>query len=397
MFIISTLVATLAVAPGSSLGSQRIVIRDGSTQKLTYSQAVMQFGVRFMKLAAKEGTGNLFVSPLSAHLALSMLANGVDGEGQGQMQGMLGMSMDDLNRESSSMIRRSFSDGGMVLSLSNAALGVNETRLTPGFCNTVRSAYNAEVGTVSSANGADIINAWIKKSTRGRIDQVLKPLTSFDYFVLINTLAFDGKWVNAFSESATKETDFGSGESKSKVKMMNLAGQVPCATWGRRPAIALPYQGNFNLIAILPSEGETPEQVIQNLTPEVWSSFGNLFVNQLAMVSLPRFKIASDFRFEHWLGALGAPALINGSADFSPLCNSPQLKISQALQKVFIDVDEKGTKAAAATVIVGSGFGGGSPQPKYFVFNANRPFVVILVERSSMVPLLLGIVNDPSK
>lgn len=295
------------------------------------------------------------------------------------------------------MIRRSFSDGGMVLSLSNAALGVDVTRLTPGFCNTVRVAYNAEVGTVPSATGADVVNAWIKQRTRGRIDRVLKPLTDDDHFILVNALAFDGKWVNAFNESATNESDFGSGESKSKVKMMHLGGKLPCGYWGKRPTIALPYQGNYNMVAILPAEGESPDQVMQDITPELWLRFGNLYTNQLARVSLPKFKVTTDLKFSHWLGALGAPALINGSADFSPLCNSLKLDISQALQKVFIDVDEKGTKAAAATVIVGGSYGGGSMQPKYFEFNANRPFVVILVERSTMVPLLLGIVTDPSK
>ncbi len=397
MFIIATIVATLAFAPSSQSLGQRIISQNREAPKLTYSQAVMQFGVKFMKLAAKEGKGNLFVSPLSAHLALSMLANGVAGDAQAQMHGMLGMPIDELNRESSSIIRRSFSDGGMVLSLSNAALGVDGTRLTPGFCNTVRSAYNAEVGTVSSGNGADVVNAWIKQRTRGRIARAIGQLSLDDHFILINALAFDGKWVTSFNESTTRDADFGLGETKSKVKMMHLEGKLPCGYWKQRPTIALPYQGNYSMVAILPANDESPIDVISDLTAETWSSFANLYLNQLAVVSMPKFKIESDIAFRHWLGALGAPALNNGAADYSPLCGVPQLSITQAIQKVTIDVDEKGTKASAVTVIVGGSLGGGTPQPKYFMFNANRPFVVILVERSTMVPLLLGIVNDPSK
>lgn len=95
MFIIATVAATVVFAPSSQSLGQRIISQNREAPKLTYSQAVMQFGVKFMKLAAKEGKGNLFVSPLSAHLALSMLANGVTGDAQAQMHGMLGMPVDD--------------------------------------------------------------------------------------------------------------------------------------------------------------------------------------------------------------------------------------------------------------------------------------------------------------
>ena len=363
---------------------------------MSYDKAVLQLGTRLYKLATIEKTGNFFVSPLSAHLALSILANGVAGDAQSQMSQMLGMPVKSLNDQSLMMMQRANRDGGTILSLSNGVWAVGSNRLMPGYCQTVRDMYGAESGTIPEATGASLINAWVKSRTRNRIPSILETLGYQPIFVLVNALAFDGKWVSAFDEKATREVDFGLGETKSKVKMMAQTAQFPCGYWGTRPVLVLPYQGNYAMVAILPNQGESTRQVITELTPQAWSQFTPLLKSQMAIVSLPKFKIESSFIFTHLLGALGAPKLINGTGDFGPMLGHSGVQISIAIQKVYIDVDEKGTKAAAATAIVGRGFGGG-PEIKTFTFNANRPFVVMLIERSTGVSLLLGAVEDPSK
>lgn len=149
------------------------------------------------------------------------------------------------------------------------------------------------------------------------------------------------------------------------------------------------------MAVILPSQSETPADVVANLAKSNWVKVFGSLKEQRTDIWLPKFRIESQINIKEILSALGAPSLLNYSRDFEPMVGNIPAAVGQAVQKVFIEVDETGTKAAAATVIVGT-LGAAMPQ-KAFEVHANRPFVVALVEWPTSIPVVLGVVYDPSK
>lgn len=385
--LLNALLASLAVAapPGPPV--------EPSAQ--AYAESLQRFGAKLFLAADEKPGANLFVSPASAHIAFGMLGNGLQGRCLQETEKMLGIRIPELNRQAEAFYRRTRADGGKTLSIANGVWSVRPSSLRPAYLKAVRQAFDAETGQLDWQSGPRVVNAWVKERTRGRISALLERLRPNDAFVIVNALAFDSDWASPFKKESTFEATFANGANNPKVKMMSQTLACPAGEWEGRRAVALPYKSGYDMLAILPAKSEKPRDVVAALAKGGWAELARSLRRREASVTIPKFRAESKVDIKKILPALGAPSLVQFSYDFEPMVGRVEAAVSQAVQKVFVEVDEQGTRAAAATAIVGALKSAMPVEP--FEFRADRPFVVALVERATGVPVILGSVRDPSK
>jgi serpin B len=360
----------------------------------TYAAAVFNFGSHFLTAVSKDPQSNAIVSPVSAHMSLSMLANGLKGDTRKQVTSLLGNSIPDINEKASQYLAEIAKT--TPLTMANGCWTVNGERMSDSFIDHVRTTYEAELGAVQSSNGADVINRWVTEKTKGRVEELLQQLSVLDRIVLANALAFDGVWKTQFDSKLTREAEFNTGVQKVKVSMMHIESSFRCGEWGESKVVELPYEQGYVMLAMLPGEGEAPLDMMKQLEGINWANLPALLHQRKATVAFPKFKASIKIDLKQPIVDMGAGKLFIFSHDFDGVVAKPtELAVGQAVQKVFIDVDEKGTKAAAATAIVLQMKSARRDDP--FVFNANRPFGFVLMDAKNRIPILMGVINNPTQ
>jgi serpin B len=386
---------------------QRPVIGPGSTSGDPAVSALVQsdnaFGFKLFRLVDRAETHrNLCVSPISAALALQMTYNGAAGTTQKEMQTTLalaGRSPKVVSKGNAELVTElAKADPTVALKVANSIWVDKSGALPPKpeFVRRAREDYRATVGNLIGA--PETINAWVRKATNDKIASILnKSEMANAVAVLVNAVYFKGAWTTPFQQSATRNAVFHKLDgTRSDVKMMHTTGAFSYLKGDGFEAVRLPYgRGEFSMMLFLPEEGRFAE-FLTKLTSQNWREWRSQLRAGAGHLGLPHFHTEFTLPLERVLADLGMPnAFIGGRANFSNLAGLPgEIYIGLARQKTYIDVNEEGTEAAAATVIVMTR--GARRVLQQFDLTFDRPFVYAIQDERSGAVLFLGTMLDPA-
>ena len=339
---------------------------------------------------------NVFVSPLSVNMALSMTLNGANDATLDEMKEALrakNYSVDEINTYNKSLREALVAvDKSTTLSIANSIWYNTIYTFNNEFISVNKSNYDAEVTSVDfgSSNTVSRINNWVSDKTNKKIPSIIDELSADDAMCLINAIYFKGIWREKFDKNKTKDEDFYSenGVSMGKVKMMNQTKHFQYTDDDNCKYLNLPYgNGAFSMIVMLPNEGKTIDDVISNLNNESWNNamhMGSCEVN----LQFPRFKVECSYEMdEAILPEMGMMTPFTEFADFSDITTDRKIFITKVIHKSFVEVNEEGTEAAAATAVI---MGPTSMPPASIDYIVNKPFAFAIRENSTGVILFIG-------
>lgn len=340
---------------------------------------------------------NVFISPLSVSMALSMTMNGARETTRKEMEATLrisGFSEDDIN-EYCKTLREALlkADPLTHISIANSIWYHKGFPVENYFVQTNKTNFNAEIKEVDfmDPKTKDIINKWCADNTNNKIPEIIDGVSADVVMYLINAIYFKGMWRMKFDKSGTQLRPFYSASGQVKqVDMMRLTSQLNYSYDKYAQYLELPYGNNaFSMVVILPDEGKTVDDVVKNIDLESWTntlkSFGGTNIN----LELPRFKTECEYRLPKVLKAMGMSLPFSDLADFTGISRGGGLSISDVIHKTFVEVNEEGTEAAAVTAVsMVTSAGPGSNNTINFL--VNKPFIFIIKENSTNSILFMG-------
>ncbi|MFH1231262.1 MAG: serpin family protein [Planctomycetota bacterium] len=352
---------------------------------------------------------NIFFSPYSISSALAMTYAGARGNTETQMaqtlhsklgQGLLHPLFAKLNKDLAADKTK-----GYQLNIANALWGQQGYKFLPAFLALIEKSYGAGIKEVDFSKDTEgarkTINAWVEKETQDKIKDLIKAggLNNLTRLVLTNAIYFKGDWNFEFNKKMTGQDSFTLLKGgKIKTPLMYQRQNFKYAEMEDAQIIELPYvvSSTMSMVIFLPKKADgftNFEKTFDLKNIEQWmSKLDRKKVN----VYLPKFKMDFGCELNEILGSLGMVDAFNGSkADFSGIsAEKPGLSISKVIHKAFVDVNEEGTEAAAATAI-GMSVGCATPPPKEIEFRADRPFIFMIRDMRSGSILFIGRVMDP--
>ena len=399
------LVALVAVACSEPAGPGLItqLPRQLTAAERSLIQADNRFAFKLLgALAASESPdSNLFISPLSMAMALGMAYNGAAGataDGMARALELEGLSIDEVNRSYRDLIallRRL--DPRVTFEIANAIWYDDAYAhvFRPTFIETNRTYFDAVVRALAFGDptAAQTINGWVSDKTRGRIPTIVPdPIPDSLIMYLINAIYFKGDWTQQFDKTLTRDAPFQLRDgSSATVRMMSHGEEVSArVAWGTDvDVLDLPYGGQaYSMTVVVPRQPGEIDALVAGLTQERWDAWIAALESEPVQVLLPKFRQAySPQTLIPVLKALGmTPAFCDElGVDLSSIGGQPgDLCISTVAHKAFVDVNEEGTEAAAATAV---GVGLTSAPPSFAV---DRPFIFAIRENLSGAILFLG-------
>lgn len=348
------------------------------------------------ELAGEDPGRNLFISPLSASLALAMTMNGTDGttfQGMRTALRLEGLSESEINTAFQTLLELLDGlDPSVELAIANSIWFRQGTPPLPDFLQRVRTHYGAEVAEVDFGNPATLgrVNGWVSTQTRGAIPRIMDDLPGNLVMLLLNAIHFQGDWTTPFDPRRTETRPFTRGDGTTvSVPLMQRRGVFRGAFRDGAAMVELPYGGEaFTFVALLPPPEGSPEELLADLTPARWNDWLAALQEGETVVHLPRFTLEWEKQLNDVLSAMGMEEALNPGADFSRLVQGGGVWIDEVKQKSFVEVDEEGTTAAAVTSVAVVD----SAPPE---FRLDRPFLFAIRERLSGTLLFVGILNDP--
>jgi len=374
------------------------------SSELPFAHNAFGFSV-LQELLKKNDDSNIVISPTSITLALSMTYNGASESTKLSMANTLKINKIDikkLNEDSALLIKLlSNPDPQVTLSFANSIWYRKGISFLPEFLSTNKTYFNAEIQSLdfSLPSASDTINAWVSKNTKGKIPTIVeKPIDSSIIMYLINAIYFYGSWTHEFDPTLTQMKPFTLPDN-SKIQhllMKQTQNDYLYQETNTFQAIQLPYGKNkqLSMIIMLPKTSLTT--FLRQLTHTTWNSWMKSFSEMEGTVLLPKFKIEYKTSLKNTLLALGmVPAFSSETANFSGMRKQKDLVISDVIHKTFIDVNEKGTEAAAATAVVMMKTSMAEPK-KTFLMEVNKPFFFAITDTQSSEILFMGVIKNPA-
>ncbi|MBI2645040.1 serpin family protein [Candidatus Uhrbacteria bacterium] len=358
------------------------------------------FGIHSIKILAKEeGNKNIFISPSSIALALSMVYNGANGETKNAMQKTLQFKNLDsatVNQESLGLINSLKNpDPNVELSVANSVWARNGVDFKKDFISVVGRYFNAEISTLDFSNSyaADTINAWVSKNTKGKIPSIVSPpIPSDTVMYLINAVYFKGSWTTAFDKTLTEDRTFTTSQGVSKKHpFMRQYGDMPYLETKDFQSVNLSYGKNkrLSMVVFLP---KNLNNFVQNLDANTWNDWMKQYEKTEGTIVLPRFKMEYEKGLVPLLTQLGMGVAFQNNADLTGIGDS--LNISEVKHKTYVNVNEEGTEAAAVTSV---DIGETSAEPaQIFYMEVNRPFFFVIRDNQTQEILFMGTIQNPS-
>ena len=362
-----------------------------------------EFGVELFTKVALEEEKNLMLSPLSASTALTMLLNGCGGDTYDQLKKTLkypeDMSISEVNEVYKSLVNQLLTvDPKVKLALANAIFYRESFSVKPPFLNTMSSDFGAQTEGLDFAlpSALTAINKWASDNTNGKIPKVLDEISPDAVMFLMNALYFKGDWSYQFDKALTSDKPFHiPGGNSVNVSTMNGEVGSKVAGGDNYKAIELPYgRTNFTMVIIVPDE--TLAGFNSAFTAERWNIITSAFDGQQEYgemkVSMPKFRFSYEKILNDQLQSMGMIDAFNSSlANLSGISDA-SIFVSFVKQNTFVEVDEKGTEAAAVTTI-GIEVTSVPPQPKQFIID--KPFIFAIRERTTNALLFIGQIVNP--
>lgn len=357
----------------------------------------------------KSADGNLFFSPNSISTCLAMTYAGARGSTATQMartlhfdtnQNQLAASFGELQRQLSKVEKKK----GLELNVANGLWAQKDHPFLPGFLDEATQTYQANLVQldfrIQAEPAREAINDWVSKKTRGKITDLLQlgVVNQATRLVLVNAIYFKGQWTRQFKQRDTANAPFSvTAQRKVQAPLMNLTAEFKYAEVEGLQLLELPYVGDdLSMVVLLPRATDglaSLEGLLNGPTLDRWLAQAR---NQKVNVFLPKFKLTAQFSLAQTLVGMGMTEAFSPSADFSGMDGARDLCLSAVVHKAFVDVNEEGTEAAAATGTVMRSMAVFRPLP-IPVFRADHPFLFLIRDTHSGSILFLGRVVDPSR
>lgn len=368
--------------------------------------AQTDFGFKlFSQILQQEANQNVFISPSSVSLALAMTYNGASGETQEAMAKALalqGMTLREINQGNAALIKSLETlEPDVKLSLANSLWARQGVDFRPEFLQRTQDFYSAKVTNLNFDDPAakSVINDWVKQSTNGKIEEIIDQIKTDSVLFLINAIYFKGNWANEFSKEATEVRPFTLlNGSKKQHPLMLQSRKFQYFENNLFQSVNLPYgKGRLSMYVFLPKQGVTLQKLYDNLNAQNWQQWMQQFRRREGAVGLPRFKLEYETELNDTLKALGMEVAFDPDrADFSAMRSiPPNLSISKVKHKSFVDVNEEGTEAAAATSVEIIATSAILEPEKPFRLIADRPFFFAIRDNQTGTVLFMGSVVEP--
>ena len=355
----------------------------------------------FRELLTEDKGKNIFISPFSITTALAMAYNGAETDTKDAMAEVLGFSgpgLEDLNSNFSQLlVAIQSADPDIELDIANSVWKRSGFEVKEDYLDRMAQYYYSTVQDLdfSKSDAPDIINKWIEDATRGKIDKMISEIDAMVMMYLINAIYFKGDWTYPFDEELTGTDDFYLKDGSTvDVEMMENYGDYKYSGDGDLEAVRLPYGRDMvSMYIILPPEGTGLDPAIEKITGDSWNGFTGSFAERELNLRMPKFKIEYGIKdLLPPLTRLGMGIAFTDSADFSGM--HPDLFISRVDHKAVIEVNEKGSEAAAVTVVEMQLT---SAPAEPIEFTADRPFFFVISDDRTGTILFMGKVADPAE
>ncbi|HEY2582807.1 MAG TPA: serpin family protein [Mucilaginibacter sp.] len=342
---------------------------------------------------------NLFASPLSVSFALGMTSNGAGGQTLTAFQNTLnfaGLTQTQVNDYYNNLITNLPQlDPNTTLDIANSIWYRQGFSVLPQFLQTNSTYFHAKIQALdfNSPSAVNTINSWVNDNTGGKIPSIISQTPSNAIMYLINAIYFKSSWKEKFDPSQTTPMSFYLADN-SQVQTNFMTGDVDFNSYydSSVSIFELPYSNDkYSMVIVLPARGTSLNQLVTGLTPAQWQTWISGLRADKALISLPKFKFSYSILLNNPLIDLGLGNAFSGNANFSLINPTVQLQISEVRHKAYVETDESGTTAAAATS-VGVFATARAPIPPI-----NRPFMFAIREVSSGLILFVGTVNDPTQ
>ncbi|MFT4312299.1 MAG: serpin family protein [Candidatus Woesearchaeota archaeon] len=376
-----------------------------------------QFAFTIYNEFAQQQSENIFFSPYSIFSALAMTYEGAKEQTASQMQQVFSFPESDVLQPNFAALYNSINKANAPYTLRvGNALWVEESfSLLDSYKDTVENYYGGKSVNLDLINQAQessqIINSFIAEQTNNRIQDIIPPgfIHRDTRLILSNAIYFLGDWKYEFNRRDTQSRDFYiTPDNVIQTDMMYLDPdeRLYYGEFDTVEILELPYKGDEVVMKIiLPKYGQYLDMQTRsvreynytletiNMTYQMYRNYSNQ-MREVSMdaIYLPKFEFEASYDLKQTLSDLGMPIAFSEQADFSGMTGRPNLFIDEVLHKAFIKVDEKGTEAAAATVV---GMTITSAPMRELIFNANRPFLFVIEQKETDAILFMGVVNDP--
>jgi len=352
-------------------------------------------------------SGNLFFSPESISTALAMAYAGARGSTASEMGKTLHFTLppDKLHPAMGALLRDlNANHDGYRLSVANALWAQQGYTFLDDFLNLLKSDYDAGLNQVDFKGATEAarltINQWVEQKTQDRIKDLLQPgaLRPDTRLVLTNAIYFKGDWETQFDKAQTRNEDFHlSPAQTATVPLMHRDGRFSYFDGGTFQVLEIPYKSKeLSMIVFLPKDAgglAALEQSLNGSDLQQWLS--KLVSVPKVIVTMPKFKMTRQFELGATLSAMGMPQAFHGNADFSGMTGHRDFAISEVIHKAYVDVNEEGTEAAAATAVTMRALAMRAPEGPPPVFRADHPFVFMIRDNRSSSILFMGRLADP--
>lgn len=345
------------------------------------------FALSFFKnaVASVSSTENVVVSPYSTGVALSMLEAGAEGQTKVELDNALNGSYfkaEDLG------------DGKDVTVQSSSSVWISDDfSVRNRYVSLLEKDFDAFVTTqnFSDPATAQAINNWCSEHTSGKIDQIIDRIGPDMVMVLVNALYFNAPWAAAFDETAVNEAVFHGRSGDTSVRMMARRATFNYAEYQGARMIEIPYAGgSYAMYVILPPAGMSPESILPYISESLYRSAMSMLQPKEVALNMPQFRMETSLVLNNTLERMGVTTAFSSAADFKGISVMGPLKLDVIKQKCYIDVNTKGTEAAAVT---GAQIRMTSVRPVVSM-NVDRPFLFVIADVENKMPLFAGkIVN----
>lgn len=381
--------------------------------------AVNQFAFDLYYQLEQSETGNIFYSPYSIFSALAMTYEGAKGETAEEMESVLHFPEVDTLRANFAAIYNNINkeDKEYELKTGNALWVQQDYPFLDDYLNIVERYYGGKAVNVDFVREPEksiqTINSFIEEQTNGKIKDLIPEgaINELTRLVLTNAIYFKGTWEWEFDKSDTKEKDFKiTPKEVVKIQMMHMdpdKTEFNYAELEKLQILELPYKGeNISMLILLPKQGETydyetEEIIVYNytlgdieLSAEKLNEYkAHMKKTKLDSISVPKFEFDTKYFMKEVLSAMGMHSAFSSDADFSGIDGKRNLFINQVIHQAYVNVDEEGTEAAAATAV---GMVETAMPRNMKIFNADHPFIFIIQEKETGAILFLGKVVNPT-
>lgn len=364
-----------------------------------------EIGFKLLNEIESDDNQNLFISPTSLFMALSMVYNGADGITKEEISNVLnidGMDAEELSKANAAFMSNLASDTDEIeLRIANSIWLNEDLHFQEDFIKQNEDYFQAMIEKINvhDSNSADKINNWVKDATNDKIDEIVKPPLNPDLVsILINAIYFKGNWKYEFDQSLTEERDFHLADGSTKLTPFMEMREEEFYYMENEDfqSVVLPYgkEEHMSMQLFLPRETSSLEEFQQSLTADNWEKWNSELSKQEGTIILPKFQLEYEVQLNEALKALGMPSAFTKEANFSKMIEEDiAIWIDTVKQKTFIDVNEEGTEAAAVTSVevVMESITDDMP----FHMNVDRPFFFVIKDNETDAILFMGSISEP--